>query len=200
MELRASIATLLLLVTSGAALSGCAVATPRQQNATPRQNSVDLMQIGALDFTLPQKVKFTVDVSNEEYYRTDSMPGLVRGLFRVLPSLKRHKCHNDYGYTFEREAKETELPHLLEHLTLELEALSGSNKILKGETSWNWRKDPRGRFHVEVGYQHKELAAESIRTAEKIIETLAQDEKAEINIDAELEHLRRARAEPGTRR
>ena len=66
----------------------------------------------------------------------------------------------------------TEVPHLLEHLIIELQAQAQNHGVLKGETQWNWRVDPRGTFHVHVEYENEQLVLAAIRLAERIVNTL----------------------------
>jgi hypothetical protein len=62
--------------------------------------------------------------------------------------------------------------------------------VLRGETQWNWRIDPRGRFHVYVDYENELLVLGAIRLAERIIGALDTHHIEEINIEQEIEKLR----------
>src|SRR5262249_21957783 len=123
-------------------------------------------------------------------YTTDTVPHLPRSLFRLFPHLAQHKCHNDQGYSFRRESMATEIPHLLEHLIIELQTQAQRHEVLKGETQWNWRVDPRGTFHVHVEYENELLVLAAIRLAERIINALDRREIEVIDLDAEVEKLR----------
>src|SRR5262249_27318439 len=89
----------------------------------------------------------------------------------------------------------TEIPHLLEHLIIELQTQAQRHEVLKGETQWNWRVDPRGTFHVHVEYENELLVLAAIRLAERIINALDRREIEVIDLDAEVETLRHP-AEP----
>lgn len=72
-----------------------------------------------------------------------------------LPSILRAQCFNDEGTPFYEEVKQTELGHLFEHILLEylcmLKISSGYNRAtFAGTTNWNWKKDPRGTFHIHL--------------------------------------------------
>src|SRR5205823_4745475 len=97
----------------------------------------------------------------------------------------------DQGYSFRRESMSTEIPHLLEHLIIELQTQAQRHEILKGETQWNWRVDPRGTFHVHVEYENEHLVLAAIRLAERIINALDRRELEVVDIDGEVEKLRR---------
>src|SRR5262245_65551278 len=80
------------------------------------------------------KVKLVVEMPDPNRYTTATVPHLPRSLFRLFPHLAQHKCHNDGGYSFRRESMATEIPHLLEHLIIELQTQAQRHEILKGET------------------------------------------------------------------
>jgi hypothetical protein len=61
------------------------------------------------------------------------------------------------------ECRRTEIPHLFEHLIIELQSQAQPAEVLRGETEWNWTIDPRGRFHVHVDYENELLAIGAIR-------------------------------------
>src|SRR5438270_11130756 len=77
-------------------------------------------------------------------YTTDLVPHLPRSLFKLFPHLAQHKCHNEHGHSFRRESMATEIPHLLEHLIIELQTQAQRHEVLKGETQGNWRGEPPG--------------------------------------------------------
>jgi hypothetical protein len=61
---------------------------------------------------------------------------------------------------------------------------------ISGETEWNWSIDPRGRFHVTVGYDNEIVALASIRLAERIINSLDSKDIVLIDVDREIRRLR----------
>src|SRR5438270_8784427 len=84
----------------------------------------------------------------------------------------------------------TEVPHLLEHLIIELQAQAQHHEVLKGETQWNWRVDPRGTFHVHVEYENEQLVLAAIRLAERIVNMVDGDAVEALDLDREMERLR----------
>jgi hypothetical protein len=148
------------------------------------------MRIVEILFYDTNKVKLVVEMPDPNRYTTDHVPHLPRSLFKLFPHLAHHKCHNDHGHSFRRESLATEIPHLLEHLIIELQTQAQRHEILKGETQWNWRVDPRGTFHVHVEYENEQLVLAAIRLAERIINALDKREIDAIDTEREVERLR----------
>lgn len=149
------------------------------------------MRIVEILFYDANKVKLVVEMPDPDRCTTDHSPHLPVSLFRLFPHLAHHKCHNGNGYSFRREAMSTEIPHLLEHLIIELQAQAKHHEVLKGETQWNWRVDPRGTFHVHVEYENEQLALAAIRLAERMVNAVDGGDVEAIDIDFELDRLRR---------
>src|SRR5207253_146874 len=133
------------------------------------------MRIVEILFYDQNKAKLVVEMPDPSRCTTDMVPHLPRSLFRLFPHLAHHKCHNDGGYSFRRESRSTEIPHLLEHLIIELQTQAQRHEILKGETQWNWRVDPRGTFHVHVEYENEQLVLAAIRLVARGGELVAGD-------------------------
>lgn len=148
------------------------------------------MRIVEILFYDTNKVKLVVEMPDPNRYTTDHVPHLPRSLFKLFPHLAHHKCHNDHGHSFRRESLATEIPHLLEHLIIELQTQAQRHEILKGETQWNWRVDPRGVFHVHVEYENEQLVLAAIRLAERIINALDKREIDAVDTEREIERLR----------
>ena len=138
-----------------------------------------------------RRIKLTVEMPDPDRFHTSQVPHLPRMLFRLFPRLAHHKCDNDLGLSFRQECRQTEIPHLFEHLIMELQAQAqyADVLILRGETEWNWRVDPRGRFHVYVEYENELLAVGAIRLAERILSALDQRDLEAIDTPREIERL-----------
>jgi hypothetical protein len=148
------------------------------------------MRIVEILFYDANKVKLVVEMPDANRYTTDHVPHLPRSLFKLFPHLAQHKCHNEHGHSFRRESLATEIPHLLEHLIIELQTQAQRHEVLKGETQWNWRVDPRGTFHVHVEYENEQLVLAAIRLAERIINALDRREIDRVDTEREIEKLR----------
>ncbi len=135
-------------------------------------------------------MKLTVQMPEAGRFTTYGLPHLPRRLFRLFPHMSQHKCENDYGYTFKRECQDTELPHLLEHLIIELQSQIEPSGVLRGQTVWDWRLDPRGRFHVYVDYHNELLAIACVRLAERVIKAIDGRDVDQVDVATELERLK----------
>jgi hypothetical protein len=135
-------------------------------------------------------VRLVVEMPDPERCTTDKVPHLPRMLFRMFPHLEHHECDNLRGCSFWQESLRTEIPHLLEHLIIELQVQASPHTGLSGETQWNWRVDPRGRFHVYVQYENELLVLAAIRMAEKIINALDNRELSLLDVNLEMDTLR----------
>jgi cyanophycin synthase-like protein len=149
------------------------------------------MRVVEILFYDANKVKLVVEMPDPDRCTTDNAPHLPRSLFRLFPHLAHHKCHNGNGYSFKREAQATEVPHLFEHLIIELQSQAQHHEVLKGETQWNWRVDPRGTFHVHVEYENPLLVLAAIRLAERIVNLVDRDQIEVIDLSSEMDRLKR---------
>jgi hypothetical protein len=152
------------------------------------------MRIVEILFYDANKVKLVVEMPDPDRCTTEAVPHLPRSLFRLFPHMAHHKCHNGHGYSFKREAMATEVPHLLEHLIIELQAQAQHHEVLKGETQWNWRVDPRGTFHVILEYQNELLVLAAVRLAERIVNSLDAGDVEAVDLAAEMARLRQIAA------
>ena len=137
-----------------------------------------------------RKITLVVEMPDPDRFLTSQVPHIPRLLFRILPHMEQHKCYNDHDLAFRDECRQTEIPHLFEHLIIELQAQAEPTEVLRGETEWNWQIDPRGYFHVTVDYQNELLAVAAIRLAEKILASLDRRYIHPIDMDAEMQRLR----------
>lgn len=148
------------------------------------------MKIVEVVFCDGNRAKLTVEMPDPDRCTTDKVPHLPKLLFRMFPNLAAHRCENGRGHSFRRECKATEIPHLLEHLIIEIQGQAFPHTRLSGETQWNWRVDPRGRFHVYVEYENELLALGAIRLAERIMNALDDEQLAELDPTEEIDRLR----------
>lgn len=149
------------------------------------------MRVVEILFYSPNRVKLVVEMPDPNRYSTKHAPHIPKLLFKLFPHLSRHRCENDNGYSFRRECESTEIPHLFEHLIIELQGQVLRSGTLKGETQWNWRVDPKGRFHVYVDYENEMLVLGAIRVAERIIQALDNKSIDHIDVKGEVEGLRK---------
>ncbi|MBC8136211.1 MAG: hypothetical protein H8F28_10020 [Fibrella sp.] len=137
-----------------------------------------------------RRIKMTVEMPDPDRYLTSQVPHLPRALFRVLPSMATHTCHNDDGVPFRKECQRTEIPHLFEHLVLELQSQAQAVEVLRGDTEWNWRETPRGFFTVTVDYDNELLVIGAIKLAEQMIAAMDYNRIDSLDMPAEIARLR----------
>ena len=152
------------------------------------------MRVTEIAFDESGKLKMIVEIPETEAFSTMHAPNMPRLLFKMFPYLAAQRCYNENGHSFRREANSTEIPHLFEHLLLEIQKQVRrgiyADVSISGETEWNWLIDPRGRFHVTVGYDNEIVALASVRLAERIMNALDSKEIAQIDVDREVRRLR----------
>jgi hypothetical protein len=150
------------------------------------------LKITEIVFYNTNRAKLVVEIPDSEAYSTVEAPRIPRILFKLFPHMATQRCYNDSGYSFRREAQATEIPHLFEHLIIEIQdqVRRGMGTPFAGETQWNWTVDPRGRFYVTVDYDNEIVALGAIRLAERVINALDSKDIAQIDMTREITRLR----------
>lgn len=133
-----------------------------------------------------------VEMPDTASFTTEGRAHIPRTLFKLLPQMASQHCFNDDGLSFGREAQATEIPHLFEHLIMEIQnqVRRGIGVPLSGETRWNWTVDPRGRFYVTVEYDNEMVALGAIRLAECVLNALDRRDIARVDMGREISRLR----------
>jgi len=115
---------------------------------------------------------------------TSAIPQTFAILSEMLPGIYTSKCFNDANLPFAREVRRTEIGHLFEHILLEylyqMKLLKGEkNTVVRGETSWNWKRDPQGVFHISInsGIQDAPMFPIALRQAISILGKILQANK-----------------------
>lgn len=120
----------------------------------------------------PDRVDVVVGVSEDEIMRTARNETIAERALGLLPGLRRHECDNGSGRSFVDELADTEVPHLFEHVVMELMAKAGSPRSLRGETQWDFRRDGRGIFRVSVEYDDDLVCLGAIKVADRVMDYL----------------------------
>jgi cyanophycin synthetase len=117
---------------------------------------------------------------------SDSMPGFNDRLMAWLPTMIEHRCGiGERGGFFQRLRTGTYLAHILEHVTLELQTLAGSDvgygkaRELLGE----------GYYKVAVEYEVEELARAALETGRRLLMAAILDQS--FDVEAEVVLLRK---------
>ncbi len=150
------------------------------------------MKVTEIVFLSNQRARLVVEIPDTDALSTSEAPRIPRMLFRMFPHMATQRCYNDDGHSFRREAQATEIPHLFEHLIIEIQdqVRRGVGAPFAGETHWNWTVDPRGRFYVTVDYDNEVVALASIRLAERVINALDSKDITQIDMTREIARLR----------
>lgn len=101
--------------------------------------------------TIDDGLTAVVVVSAPRFMSTRHVSDLVPRALERFPGLTRHPCDSGHSRGIEAELADTETPHLLEHIALELLACEGySRRQLRGRTTWDFARDGRGVFRVAL--------------------------------------------------
>lgn len=127
---------------------------------------------------LRRKTKIDMNVYSP-VVSTRSIPNTFKILKEHLPGVLETRCFNDDNLPFSEEVKKTEIGHLFEHIILqymlEMKMALGQNKfVLNGWTSWNWKKEKRGTFHIDIdtGIQDSLVFKEALNKSEKLMQQI----------------------------
>ena len=134
--------------------------------------------------------------------RTSAYPGLAERALAAVPSLAGHTCDNPDSASMAEELADTELPHLAEHLALDLMRRAGVRGRLRGDTSWDFGRDGAGTFRVQLYRADDALALGALKWAVAAVNALAAGEQVadpQAEATALREGRRRSRPEPRPR-
>jgi hypothetical protein len=128
--------------------------------------AIESIEVGA------SELEAIVRVPDLDNLRTSAAPGLPEAALGLLPELSRHRCENDAGMRFVDELRDTETPHLLEHLTVEMMALAGSPRSLPARTTWDFAADGVGVFRVHIAFDDDLVALGALKEAAALVDWL----------------------------
>lgn len=109
------------------------------------------------------------------FMRTRAVRDLSARLISLLPGLVRHRCECGSPHGIEAELADTETAHALEHVTLEVMALAGSPRSLRGETAWDFGRDGRGVFNLSLEYDDPQVAEGALVIATAVLDAVCRD-------------------------
>ena len=96
-------------------------------------------------------------------------PALAAAVLAQRPNLARHACVNDAGATFGAVIGRTPLPHLFEHLVIDIltERTADEGAVFVGTSEWEDRAS--GTARVEVSYADDLEALAAIKDAAALL-------------------------------
>ena len=101
-------------------------------------------------------MRLTIDLGVLEAWPSAKIPGFNEGLLAALPSLQAHKCSFNTEGGFVRRLEEdggTWLGHVLEHVAIELQQLTGASTVF-GKTRG---EGTPGLYHVVFEYEEERV-------------------------------------------
>jgi cyanophycin synthetase len=125
--------------------------------------------------------------------RTSAVAGLPERALELLPGLRRHTCENGIARGMVGELADTETPHLLEHVAVELMALAGSPRSLRAQTAWDFARDGSHVYRVRLAFDDDLVAIGALREALPVVDWLLHQTAERPDIDAAVGRLRAAR-------
>src|SRR6476620_124628 len=103
-----------------------------------------------------------VDLAGLKDTSSEMIPGFNERLMSWLPSMIEHRCSvGERGGYFERLRRGTYMGHILEHVTLELQSLAGT------EVGFGRARETstEGTYKVAIEYTDEQVAIASLNTA-----------------------------------
>lgn len=85
-------------------------------------------------------------------YRTTS-PELIAQVLIQFPTIPFHTCRNEAGPTFSAVMENTSLPHLLEHLVIDIQTRAHAEREDEATDPGVHGHDPMERDHARCGYR-----------------------------------------------
>lgn len=126
-----------------------------------------------------------VDLQEFKESPSDTLPGFNDRLMAWLPTMIEHRCGLGYrGGFFERLRTGTYMGHILEHVTLELQCLAGSD-VGYGKAR---ETSEEGVYKVVIEYEEEEFARAALQAAFELC--LAAVHETPFDVAATIERLR----------
>ena len=95
-----------------------------------------------------------------------STPELANKVLVKLPNLKLHKCKNSQGKNFSEVMACTPVPHLFEHMVIDIQSKNSSNALF-GTSEWIDKDN--GIAKIELSYEDDIKCLNAIKKAAEVI-------------------------------
>jgi cyanophycin synthetase len=116
-------------------------------------------------------IRLRLDLGELERWPTAKLPGFVERLLEVLPSLEQHTCSYGTHGGFLRRMREDEgtwMGHVLEHVAIEIEVLTGA-KVSFGKTRG---AGAEGVYHVVYEFEEERVGEAAGQLALRLVDAL----------------------------
>src|SRR5215207_10146733 len=118
-----------------------------------------------------------VRLGDLEKVESNQIPGFIDRLMRLLPSLHEHPCTKGHrGGFVERVNEGTYIPHVLEHVSLELQTLAGADVGFGRVVD----SGDEGVWWVIAGYEDEDVGTQAIEDAGNLIRAAIAGEPYDI--------------------
>ena len=136
----------------------------------------------------PKLIQMKLDLEEMEERPTHSIPGFRERLEKLFPSMYEHRCSVGIpGGFFQRVEEGTWMGHVIEHVALELQTLSGMDTGF-GRTRGSGKD---GEYYVVFSYMEEDAGVYAARAAVRIVQSLVDG--AVYNLEEDIQKLREIR-------
>jgi cyanophycin synthetase len=122
-------------------------------------------------------IHMVLDLGDWEEFPSDKIPEFYKNIKKYLPSMNDHRCSEGRkGGFFYRVKRGTWLGHIIEHIALEIQTLSGHDTGF-GRTRGTGKK---GEYNVIFNYEEKPVGILAAKEAVKVAKALIKEEDPKI--------------------
>ncbi len=128
----------------------------------------------------PKLIQMKLDLEEMEDRPTNTIPGFLERLDKLMPSLYEHRCSElKPGGFYERVTEGTWMGHVIEHLALELQTLAGMDTGF-GRTRGT---GVTGEYYVCFSYLEEDAGIYAARASVNIAQALTDDKPYSLDED-----------------
>src|SRR5580658_852681 len=133
----------------------------------------------------PKLIQMKLDLEEMEQRPTNSIPGFRERLENLFPSMVDHRCSvGTRGGFFQRVEEGTWMGHVIEHVALELQTLSGMDTGF-GRTRGSGKN---GEYYVVFSYMEEDAGVYAARASVRIVQSLVDN--SIYNLEEDIQQLR----------
>ncbi len=136
----------------------------------------------------PKLIQMKLDLEEMEQRPTNTIPGFRQRLEKLFPSLYEHRCSvGEPGGFFQRVDEGTWMGHVIEHVALELQTLSGMDTGF-GRTRGAGED---GVYYVVFSYMEEDAGVYAARASVRIVQALVDN--VPYDLEPDIQQLREIR-------
>ncbi|MDQ4044077.1 MAG: cyanophycin synthetase, partial [Chloroflexota bacterium] len=131
-------------------------------------------------------IHYVLDLGELEERPSNKIPGFYEQLTELMPSLYEHRCSvGRPGGFLQRLREGTWMGHVLEHVALEIQNLSGAD-VGRGKTRSTTEK---GVYNVIFQYDQEDVGLAAGKMALRLLNNLIYDKPEDFDFESELEQV-----------